>query len=32
MKTVLEDILKEVCQEKNLDILKYEIRHPGMFT
>ncbi|XP_021947558.1 serine-rich adhesin for platelets isoform X2 [Folsomia candida] len=29
MKTVLEDILKEVCQEKNLDILKYEIRHPG---
>ena len=28
-KTLLQDILQEVCQEKNLDISKYEIRHPG---
>ncbi|CAL8110450.1 unnamed protein product [Orchesella dallaii] len=27
-KTQLEAILREVCQEKNLDISKYEIRHP----
>ncbi|CAG7731288.1 unnamed protein product, partial [Allacma fusca] len=27
-KTLLEDILQEVCQEKNLDCTKYEMRHP----
>ncbi|RZC36482.1 microtubule-associated protein futsch, partial [Asbolus verrucosus] len=25
----LEDIMKKVCEEKNLDPLKYEFRHPG---
>ncbi|XP_031345667.1 uncharacterized protein LOC116172580 isoform X6 [Photinus pyralis] len=25
----LEDIMKKVCDEKNLDIRKYEFRHPG---
>lgn len=28
---ILEDILKKACQEKNLDVIKYELRHPGMF-
>lgn len=25
----LEDIMKKVCEEKNLDSVKYEFRHPG---
>lgn len=27
----LGDILEEVCREKNLDVKKYELRHPGEF-
>lgn len=26
---LLEDIMKKVCDEKNLDTVKYEFRHPG---
>lgn len=26
---LLEDIMKKVCEEKNLDPRKYEFRHPG---
>lgn len=26
----LEEIMKKVCEEKNLDPIKYEFRHPGM--
>lgn len=26
---LLEDIMKEVCQEKNLNPSKYEFKHPG---
>ncbi|XP_056643454.1 uncharacterized protein LOC130449565 isoform X1 [Diorhabda sublineata] len=26
---LLEDIMKRVCEEKNLDPLKYEFKHPG---
>ncbi|KAF5298322.1 hypothetical protein FQA39_LY11806 [Lamprigera yunnana] len=26
---LLEDIMKKVCDEKNLDMKKYEFRHPG---
>jgi hypothetical protein len=28
----LEGIMKKVCEEKNLDSLKYEFRHPGDLT
>lgn len=27
----LEEIMKKVCEEKNLDPLKYEFRHPSKF-
>lgn len=27
---LIEDIMKKVCYEKNLDAIKYEVRHPGM--
>lgn len=27
----IEDIMKKVCEEKNLDTVKYECRHPGKY-